>query len=220
MGLPTTISDNVSSIYTSPKSIQHGGGDVVCDLDEECIDQYTPYGQRPETYIVPLLFAIIFVVGVLGNGTLIVIFLRHRAMRNIPNTWVYHFLFIYMLSHRHTQTSHTRDCGVHLWVVNEWFFFFFLFEIIWQMTECDGYVSNGCVIKYIMSRMENCELETRYKIAFESLMDLCVRLLTGETTQYKLSLNSFNFMRCEYLNRNLSKLYHMYYMACTNSDSG
>lgn len=47
---------------------------------------YTPYGDRPETYIVPVLFAIIFVVGVLGNGTLVVIFLRHRAMRNVPNT--------------------------------------------------------------------------------------------------------------------------------------
>lgn len=47
---------------------------------------YTPYSQRPETYIVPVLFFIIFVVGVLGNGTLVVIFLRHRAMRNVPNT--------------------------------------------------------------------------------------------------------------------------------------
>lgn len=49
---------------------------------------YTPYSQRPETYIVPVLFFIIFVVGVLGNGTLVVIFLRHRAMRSVPNTYV------------------------------------------------------------------------------------------------------------------------------------
>ena len=55
-----------------------------CTGEEQ--DCYTPYGERPETYIVPFLFAIIFVVGVLGNGTLIVIFLRHRAMRNTPNT--------------------------------------------------------------------------------------------------------------------------------------
>nr|CAH7748352.1 unnamed protein product [Callosobruchus chinensis] len=48
--------------------------------------EYTPYDQRPETYIVPILFFIIFVVGVLGNGTLVIIFLRHRAMRNVPNT--------------------------------------------------------------------------------------------------------------------------------------
>lgn len=58
---------------------------LECDTDEstEC---YTPYAERPETYIVPVLFAIIFVVGVLGNGTLVIIFLRHRAMRNVPNT--------------------------------------------------------------------------------------------------------------------------------------
>lgn len=47
---------------------------------------YTPYERRPETYIVPILFAAIFIVGVLGNGTLIIVFLRHRAMRNVPNT--------------------------------------------------------------------------------------------------------------------------------------
>lgn len=47
---------------------------------------YTPYNLRPETYIIPILFAIIFLVGVIGNGTLVVVFLRHRAMRNVPNT--------------------------------------------------------------------------------------------------------------------------------------
>lgn len=47
---------------------------------------YTPYENRPETYIIPIVFAIIFIVGVLGNGTLIIVFLRHRTMRNVPNT--------------------------------------------------------------------------------------------------------------------------------------
>ncbi|KAM8712039.1 hypothetical protein ACLKA7_012544 [Drosophila subpalustris] len=49
---------------------------------------YVPYGRRPETYIVPVLFALIFVVGVLGNGTLIVVFLSVRQMRNVPNTYI------------------------------------------------------------------------------------------------------------------------------------
>lgn len=49
-------------------------------------DIYIPYEQRPETYIVPIIFLIIFVVGVIGNGTLVIIFFRHRSMRNIPNT--------------------------------------------------------------------------------------------------------------------------------------
>ncbi|GAB0089529.1 neuropeptide CCHamide-2 receptor [Sergentomyia squamirostris] len=52
-------------------------------------EDYTPYSDRPETYIVPVVFSIIFVVGVLGNGTLVVIFVRHRAMRNIPNTYIF-----------------------------------------------------------------------------------------------------------------------------------
>ncbi|KAL5288617.1 hypothetical protein ACFFRR_009073 [Megaselia abdita] len=51
-------------------------------------DDYIPYGQRPETYIVPVVFLIIFVVGVIGNGTLVIIFFRHRSMRNIPNTYI------------------------------------------------------------------------------------------------------------------------------------
>ena len=47
---------------------------------------YEPYSSRPETYIVPVLFFLIFIIGVIGNGTLVIIFLRHRAMRNVPNT--------------------------------------------------------------------------------------------------------------------------------------
>ncbi|XP_022188986.2 neuropeptide CCHamide-1 receptor [Nilaparvata lugens] len=50
---------------------------------------YVSYSQRPETYIVPVIFAVIFFVGVLGNGTLILIFARNRAMRNVPNTYIF-----------------------------------------------------------------------------------------------------------------------------------
>lgn len=49
-------------------------------------EPYQPYYERPETYIVPLLFALIFVIGVVGNGTLVAVFVRHKAMRNVPNT--------------------------------------------------------------------------------------------------------------------------------------
>ncbi|XP_068913970.1 neuropeptide CCHamide-1 receptor isoform X1 [Tenebrio molitor] len=52
------------------------------------IPGYIPYNERPETYFVPVLFFLIFIVGVLGNGTLVVIFLRHRTMRNVPNTYI------------------------------------------------------------------------------------------------------------------------------------
>lgn len=50
---------------------------------------YIEYSKRPETYIIPILFALIFIVGVLGNGTLVLIFIRHRNMRNVPNTYIF-----------------------------------------------------------------------------------------------------------------------------------
>jgi hypothetical protein len=49
---------------------------------------YVPYDERLETYIVPVVFSLILVVGVMGNGVLVLILLRHANMRNIPNTYV------------------------------------------------------------------------------------------------------------------------------------
>ncbi|CAG0890848.1 unnamed protein product [Darwinula stevensoni] len=46
-------------------------------------------GASPEIWVVPIIFAIIFIIGVLGNGTLIAIFLRHRELRNVPNTFIF-----------------------------------------------------------------------------------------------------------------------------------
>lgn len=78
MGLPDMNANiNISATITTYDSMECSDGSTDC---------YTPYAQRPETYVVPVLFAIIFIVGVLGNGTLVIIFLRHRAMRNVPNT--------------------------------------------------------------------------------------------------------------------------------------
>ncbi|XP_057652476.1 neuropeptide CCHamide-1 receptor [Diorhabda carinulata] len=51
-------------------------------------DEIIPYKERPETYFVPILFFIIFVVGVVGNGTLVAIFIRHKNMRNVPNMYI------------------------------------------------------------------------------------------------------------------------------------
>jgi hypothetical protein len=62
---------NMSSSTESPDGMDENG--------------YVPYTERLETYIVPVLFAIIFIIGILGNGVLILIFLRHRTMRNVPN---------------------------------------------------------------------------------------------------------------------------------------
>uniref|UniRef100_T1IY09 G-protein coupled receptors family 1 profile domain-containing protein n=1 Tax=Strigamia maritima TaxID=126957 RepID=T1IY09_STRMM len=50
--------------------------------------EYIPYHLRPETYIVPILFALIFIVGTLGNGVLIYIFIRNKTLRNVPNIYI------------------------------------------------------------------------------------------------------------------------------------
>ncbi|XP_030388059.1 neuropeptide CCHamide-1 receptor [Scaptodrosophila lebanonensis] len=72
---------------TSNGSDNNGGANQSID-GSATETPYVPYGRRPETYIVPFLFALIFVVGILGNGTLIVVFLSVRQMRNVPNTYI------------------------------------------------------------------------------------------------------------------------------------
>lgn len=52
------------------------------------INNYYDYAERPETYIVPALFAIIFVIGMIGNVTLVLIFVRNKQMRNVPNIYI------------------------------------------------------------------------------------------------------------------------------------
>jgi len=54
----------------------------------QSINDYYDYADRPETYIVPALFAIIFVIGMIGNITLVLIFVRNKQMRNVPNIYI------------------------------------------------------------------------------------------------------------------------------------
>ena len=63
---------------------------INCTLDEaNCTEeQYLPYSDRPETYILPFVFLFILLVGVTGNGVLVLTILRHANMRNVPNTYV------------------------------------------------------------------------------------------------------------------------------------
>ncbi|OQR72361.1 gastrin-releasing peptide receptor-like [Tropilaelaps mercedesae] len=55
--------------------------------DEEELN-YVPLGKRLETYLAPPVFTLIFGVGLIGNGTLILIFLRNKAMRSVPNIYI------------------------------------------------------------------------------------------------------------------------------------
>lgn len=50
--------------------------------------EYVPYSERPETYIMPIIMIFILVVGITGNGLLAYTILRHANMRSIPNTYV------------------------------------------------------------------------------------------------------------------------------------
>lgn len=61
-----------------------------CSFNEsDCVEEvFIPYNVRPETYIVPVVFLIILIVGVAGNGALVLTLLRHANMRNVPNTYV------------------------------------------------------------------------------------------------------------------------------------
>lgn len=78
--LETEMSDaNISML-------EYFNNTVNAEVNATAIIDYTPYEQRLATYIVPVIFALIFIIGVLGNGCLILIFFRHRAMRNVPNT--------------------------------------------------------------------------------------------------------------------------------------
>ena len=49
---------------------------------------YIPMATRPERYAVPVIFAIIFFVGVVGNGALVFFFIKYPQMRNVPNTYI------------------------------------------------------------------------------------------------------------------------------------
>lgn len=57
--------------------------------DDEGGEDYTPYGDRPETYIVPIVFLLILLIGLTGNGVLALTILRHSNMRNVPNIYVF-----------------------------------------------------------------------------------------------------------------------------------
>lgn len=79
----------VQQLTVGFRIIMDGGSGVVNDTSNSTIlvDEYD-YSERPETYIVPVLFAFIFFVGTVGNGSLVLIFIRHRNMINVPNIYI------------------------------------------------------------------------------------------------------------------------------------
>lgn len=62
-------------------------GNITSDTNGQ-EQKYTPYSERPETYFVPIIFLLILLIGLTGNGVLALTILRHTNMRNVPNTYV------------------------------------------------------------------------------------------------------------------------------------
>ncbi|KAG8231759.1 hypothetical protein J437_LFUL017763 [Ladona fulva] len=120
------LESNSSAMFTNEMNITENATENVID--------YVPYVQRPETYIVPTLFAAIFIVGVIGNGTLVLIFLRNPNMRNIPNTYIFSLalgdLLVIITCVPFTSTVYTVDS----WPYG---------ELICKLSECAKDISIG-----------------------------------------------------------------------------
>ncbi|EFX84318.1 putative allatostatin B receptor, partial [Daphnia pulex] len=70
-------------------------------------------------YLVPVVFGLIFVSGVVGNGSLMFIICRYKSMRNLPNLFVFNLalgdLFILLFAVPFTSSIYTFD----LWPFGE-----------------------------------------------------------------------------------------------------
>ncbi|KAK3922663.1 Neuropeptide CCHamide-1 receptor [Frankliniella fusca] len=74
---------------------------------------YVPYEERVETYLVPVIFIVIFLLGAVGNGTLVFVFIRHRGIRTVPNIYIFSLalgdLLVILTSVPFTSTLYTVD---------------------------------------------------------------------------------------------------------------
>ena len=73
---------------TSTVSSVNITGDIINEVNSETNYTIPEYPARPETYIIPVLFAIITFIGTLGNGSLIYFFCKYPQMRKVPNIYI------------------------------------------------------------------------------------------------------------------------------------
>ncbi|KAG5679452.1 hypothetical protein PVAND_009017 [Polypedilum vanderplanki] len=105
--------------------------------DEDLI----PYSARIENRIVYILFSLIFIVGILGNSTVILIFLRHISMRNVPNTYIFSLAFGDLLV-----ILITVPCAGLIFVYDQWPWDGEIGEIICRVSEFAKDISIGVSI--------------------------------------------------------------------------
>ncbi len=85
------ISKNLSGFQTwcdGNKTDEHFFAGGNCTSNKSSQVSRSIFSNLPEAYIVPVVFALIFLVGVVGNGTLIFTVLRNKNMRNAPNIFI------------------------------------------------------------------------------------------------------------------------------------
>ena len=86
----TEPEDEVIEMACSPNdtNLNTGNSSNCTTEDNESI-----FSRSPEAYTVPVVFAIIVIVGVVGNGTLILTVLKNKTMRNAPNIFIVSLAF-------------------------------------------------------------------------------------------------------------------------------
>lgn len=78
---------NVSGTYNVTDNYDNMSGDTTANVTEPLILE-PDVEDSPEATAVPIVFILIFLVGVIGNSTLIFTVLRNKSMRNTPNIFV------------------------------------------------------------------------------------------------------------------------------------
>ncbi|XP_011262407.1 neuropeptide CCHamide-1 receptor isoform X1 [Camponotus floridanus] len=87
LALTTRIPLVLTFNYTETNGVVVRDDNITKEINDK-EEEYTPYSDRPETYFVPIIFLLILLIGLTGNGVLALTILRHSNMRNVPNTYV------------------------------------------------------------------------------------------------------------------------------------
>lgn len=74
-------------------SESHDGSRVELVMNESSGPSYTPYSERPETYIVPIVFLSIYISGIIGNCTLIYVMLKEKLLRTPSYMFILNLAF-------------------------------------------------------------------------------------------------------------------------------
>ena len=87
----TSLSPTPSSLFSTltPGSLFENESLSEVDVaDNSSASGYKPYSQRPETYLVPAVFMLIFITGIIGNCTLIYVLVKEKLLRSSSHLYI------------------------------------------------------------------------------------------------------------------------------------